>query len=86
MKISTRSIKKIKDILKDLRVRKPKPSPVRFLTSRLNDKVRLVGKVGGYYVTVEKYVSEYEGKFVVKNACAVAIVIIGVGLFYFLTS
>lgn len=57
MKILTQSIKKMKDILKDLWVRKPKPLPVCFLPSRLNDKVRLVGKIGGYYVNIEKYVS-----------------------------
>lgn len=77
MKILIQLIKKIKDILKKLWVRKPKPPPVC-----LNDRVRLVGKISGYYVTIEKY----EGKPVVKNACAVAVIIIGAGLFYILIS
>ena len=49
----------------------------------VKEKTRLVGKIGGYWVDVEKHAKEYEPG-IVKNWLAVAALFIGIGLFYFL--
>ena len=68
------------------RILKPKPRvmPAVFLKDSIKDKVRLVGKVQGMYITLERYTCD-NGKdvmFVIKNGLVTCIYII-VGLIYF---
>jgi GH24 family phage-related lysozyme (muramidase) len=53
------------------------------IKNNIKEKTRLVGKVGGYWVNVEKY-TKGDIPELVKDGLAVVVIFIGCGLFYFL--
>jgi hypothetical protein len=52
------------------------------IKNNIKEKTRLVGKVGGYWVNVEK--DKKDIPELVKDGLAVVVIFIGCGLFYFL--
>lgn len=53
------------------------------LKDNIKNKTRLVGKVGGYWVDLEKY-TKGDIPELARDGLAVAAIFIGIGLFYFL--
>lgn len=51
-----------------------------FIKNDTKNKTRLVGKVGGHWVNVEKYTSRNLPDLV-KTACALAVMVVGILIF-----